>query len=463
MFERSRAVWLFTMTVAVSLLIACGGQNVTPINSEGNSLRHNSNRSAWGTYPLGYTPAYEIGAVQGPNNSIWLADVAQNVITEISTAGQTSTYNAGNFVFQCCSQPPATPPAEPVDIEMGPNNTTYYLASQGGYGVMAASGSTTLYKMECFFNLPSCAYPTIYAPTSSTMAVTSDGSAWSSGSGVPYGSASYVIRAQGANETLIPVPGGSRYENPPKFFALGPDGNVWFTDVNYLGRVNSSTNQLTTYAIPGSSGAFAGALTAGPDGNLWISHCNEPYDILYATVGGAISSIAVPPALGNLCEQGSHEIIAGPDDDIYFATGGYSISRINVKNHQFSKYNLVPTPRSGYGGVQTAALGADRNIWVFMVSYPDVYVLIRRIQSKTTPPKVTLKVDQSTTVTVKEAGYSKDYVDTTGSSSDCVDVSPSVSSGAFTFTAGSRAGKCYVSFADESGNDSVYVQVTVKR
>ncbi|HET6275366.1 MAG TPA: hypothetical protein VFE16_05425 [Candidatus Cybelea sp.] len=454
------AAWVFTLTLAVSILIACAGQNVTPSSSAEKPLRHDSKRSAWATYPLGYTAAFEISAVRGPNNSVWLADYTQNVITEISTTGQTETYGAGNFVLPEPSQTPATPPADPEDVEAGPNNNIYYLASYG-YGIMTASGSPTLYALGCLHI--SCS-PEFVAPTSSTIAVTPDGSAWTSGASDPYGSAAYVVRAQGGNETLIPVSIGSRYANPPKFLALGPDGNVWYTNYSaFIGRVNVNNNSVATYPIPspyGSSG-FPGALTAGPDGNLWISHCNTPYSVLYSTARGVVSGFGVPPQVGNLCVQGEHEIFAGPNQDIYFMNGGYFITRLNVKNRQFSAYNLVPTPKSGYGGVQTGTLGADGNIWVFMDTYPDVYVFTAKDIIKTSPVKVRLQENQSTTITVKEVGFSKNYLAPTYNS--CVVVTPSESSGAFTITAGNARESCYISFTDEDKNDTVYVPVTVTR
>jgi streptogramin lyase len=48
---------------------------------------------------------------------------------------------------------------------------------------------------------------------------------------------------------------------------LGPDGNLWFTSENAIGRISPSGTGLTMFPVP----AVPDQITAGPDGNLWFT------------------------------------------------------------------------------------------------------------------------------------------------------------------------------------------------
>jgi virginiamycin B lyase len=52
--------------------------------------------------------------------------------------------------------------------------------------------------------------------------------------------------------------------------ALGPDGNVWFTDLVTLGKVTPS-GRYTIYSRGFAEVNFLGGITAGPDGNMWFT------------------------------------------------------------------------------------------------------------------------------------------------------------------------------------------------
>ena len=57
----------------------------------------------------------------------------------------------------------------------------------------------------------------------------------------------------------------------PAGIAAGPDGNLWFTELegNQLGRITPS-GTITEFAIPTSHSGPVG-IAAGPDGNLWFT------------------------------------------------------------------------------------------------------------------------------------------------------------------------------------------------
>jgi virginiamycin B lyase len=56
--------------------------------------------------------------------------------------------------------------------------------------------------------------------------------------------------------------------------AMGPDGNLWFTENadNKIGRL-SVDGELTEYPIPPADSAPLG-IVAGPDGDLWFTESN---------------------------------------------------------------------------------------------------------------------------------------------------------------------------------------------
>jgi virginiamycin B lyase len=68
------------------------------------------------------------------------------------------------------------------------------------------------------------------------------------------------------DEFTVPTPASG-----PNAIALGPDGNLWFTEsnANQIGRV-TATGAFTEFAVP-TANASPQSITAGPDGNVWFT------------------------------------------------------------------------------------------------------------------------------------------------------------------------------------------------
>jgi virginiamycin B lyase len=64
---------------------------------------------------------------------------------------------------------------------------------------------------------------------------------------------------------LLPA-GGSK----PVGITAGPDGNMWFTVGNQVGKISPITGIITQYSISTANAGPYG-ITAGPDGNLWFT------------------------------------------------------------------------------------------------------------------------------------------------------------------------------------------------
>jgi virginiamycin B lyase len=58
--------------------------------------------------------------------------------------------------------------------------------------------------------------------------------------------------------------------NQPQGLAVGPDGNVWFTEqIGKIGRI-TPTGTISEFTIP-TIDSIPGSIAAGPDGNLWFT------------------------------------------------------------------------------------------------------------------------------------------------------------------------------------------------
>jgi streptogramin lyase len=114
------------------------------------------------------------------------------------------------------------------------------------------------------------------------------------------------LAASGAfTEYMIPMANST-----PVGIAIGPDGNIWFTDrgTNQVVRVTPA-GEFTHYPIP-TRNSDPGAITTGPDGNIWFVE-GYPGKLARVTTSGAIAEFAVP---GDNWLGG---IASGPDGNLW--------------------------------------------------------------------------------------------------------------------------------------------------
>jgi streptogramin lyase len=120
--------------------------------------------------------------------------------------------------------------------------------------------------------------------------------------------------------------------NNPYGIAAGPDGNLWFTNDNSIGRITPA-GVVSNFTDPTISGPQA--IAAGPDGNLWFTNVvypgyGEPQDSSIGRISpaGVVSSFTGPGISRPL------GIAAGPDGNLWFtnysnnSVGNNSIGRI---------------------------------------------------------------------------------------------------------------------------------------
>jgi streptogramin lyase len=138
----------------------------------------------------------------------------------------------------------------------------------------------------------------------------------------------------------------------PVGITAGPDGNLWFTEsVNQIGRITAS-GTVSAFATP-TAGSAPQDITAGPDGNLWFTESVN--QIGRITASGTITEFSIPTA-------GSRPrgITAGPDGNLWFTEYiGNNIGRIDPSTGHVTEFS-IPTAGSLPAGL---TLGLDGNLW----------------------------------------------------------------------------------------------------
>jgi virginiamycin B lyase len=143
-----------------------------------------------------------------------------------------------------------------------------------------------------------------------------------------------------AQFVLFPV---SDPVSEPGGICAGPDGNVWFTVGNQVGRITPA-GVVTRFDLP-TANAGPGDIVAGPDGNLWFL---EQTAGRLGRVGpaGAVTELPVPGA------GVGRSLIVGPDGALWFG----SIWRVSLSG-AFTQYPVSPASPNWL------ASGSDGNLW----------------------------------------------------------------------------------------------------
>jgi streptogramin lyase len=175
--------------------------------------------------------------------------------------------------------------------------------------------------------------------------------------GVPAADASVTISEFGT-PFLNSSPGG---------ITVGPDGNVWFTEVqgggDGLGSITPNRTGVPTFGNDDYAGTSSrlGNVTTGPDGNLWFTVLGSPWDeIGQMTPGGTLLNLW--PVTGYANNGVPPDIVAGPDGNLWFTEN--TVMAIG----QITPSGVITSFPAGLCGRVSAqpvdiAAGPDGNLW----------------------------------------------------------------------------------------------------
>jgi streptogramin lyase/putative cell wall-binding protein len=138
----------------------------------------------------------------------------------------------------------------------------------------------------------------------------------------------------------------------PNAIVAGPDGNLWFTGANGIGRINPATGAIqifSTGAAPYDSPTF---LTVGPDKNLWFT-------FIFAHAVGRITPAGVVTIFTAGISGDTVAITSGADGNLWFteSTYGGSIGRITPAG----VVTEFPAPLAT--NAVSIVAGPDGNVW----------------------------------------------------------------------------------------------------
>jgi streptogramin lyase/putative cell wall-binding protein len=136
----------------------------------------------------------------------------------------------------------------------------------------------------------------------------------------------------------------------PTFLTVGPDKNLWFTLIfaHAVGRITPAG--VVTIFTAGISGDTV-AITSGADGNLWFTESTYGGSIGRITPAGVVTEFPAPLATGAL------SIVAAPDGNVWYdGYGSRNIGRVTPAG----VVTAFPTPTEG-GGQLT--VGPDGALW----------------------------------------------------------------------------------------------------
>jgi streptogramin lyase len=160
------------------------------------------------------------------------------------------------------------------------------------------------------------------------------------------------LPATGITEfTPLPTAGSQ-----PDAVTVGPDGNLWFTEVGRVSQIGRMASDGTLLGeTPLASNSLPAAITVGPDGNIWFTEQNGNKIGRVNTSGTLLGETVIPTP--NSQPLG---IMIGPDGELWFVEyGGNKIGRIATDGTILSE-TFIPTTNSFPVGI---TMGPDGNMW----------------------------------------------------------------------------------------------------
>jgi virginiamycin B lyase len=151
-----------------------------------------------------------------------------------------------------------------------------------------------------------------------------------------------------ASAQFVLFPVAAEPGNGPRGICSGPDGNVWFTVANRVGRMTPS-GALVEFELP-IANSRPGDIVTGSDGDLWFLEENARM-VGRISPTGSITEYPIPAA-----NAAPRQIVVGADTAIWFSD---FIRRSIWRMDSPGSFTEYPTSAESYG----LAAGSDGNLW----------------------------------------------------------------------------------------------------
>jgi virginiamycin B lyase len=265
-------------------------------SSDGNMWFTNSNRNSVSRItPDGLITEFKIPTTSsGPGDLVLGPD--GNLWFPESGAGKIASINPeGSFTELAI---PASGSAK-NDIVFGPDGAIWFPERKDAIGRMTLDGTLTEYPVPLVPN----ANWTTEQPEG--IAIGPDGNLWFTDGG------GGDIARMGLTGTITQFTLPTRGIGP-RSIAVGGDGNLWFGEESYrLGRITPS-GVITELQLP--TGDQPGRFASAPDGNLWLTvGVGNEGNILRISPDGVITKFLIPTENGK-----ATDVAVGPDGKVWF-------------------------------------------------------------------------------------------------------------------------------------------------
>jgi virginiamycin B lyase len=335
--------------------------------NRGNStIGRISTAGALSSYPeaAGALPYLNPAAITtGPDGAVWFSagstvsrmDTATHAVTSrpTSVAGRptcttpsTIASGAGSSIWYGCSgrvlgHVPMTsgnPVTQigldtPQSLVVGPDGNTWYVNGAGSIGKVTPTGAITNYYDVRLVHPWSI--------------VTRGTSLWFT----DYGARAIGRITTAGTVTMYPLPGVPGNYPGPYDLANGPDGRLWFTAGNEIGKFDTGTQDVTRFPVTGS---FGGIAASPSDHALWVTN-QTTKSLQRITTAGAVTDSVTAPWI-----TGPGGITQGLDNhSIWFTAGAWTtLGSIDTVTRKATEHT-----NAALGAAQSIAAGPDGAVW----------------------------------------------------------------------------------------------------
>lgn len=418
--------------VAISLifmfLAGCSshttGPNVANFSVTPQALQQQGG-GPWLSFPMGGSRIIEAGEsiAAGFDGNIWVCDSAS--VDRVDMAGAVTS-----FAVPSCS-----------GITRDPNGHLYFRESPSQLGTVDASGNIGSLGLDGG------------VPPQSTLASDAQGNLWAGSGEIEKIDSSGHVTA----EDLVYPPGvGGTITG----LVYGSDGEMWFScltagnqGVPCIGEISLDMSAYQIWLLPGVSNPIAAS-----DNGIWFFEGDSIARMDPGTKAIATYSLSQTYNV-DWGTQATPALLA-------FVTRGRQLLQFDIKTHAIAGKPLIAGMVDGTHSFVT--LGPDKNLWIgtdvegpakfhFQETTLDVFIL----RAMTTVPTIiSLKVDQTSPLSVAEKHYMNPTFTAVTSNALIATVAPGNNAQSFVVTALS-SGNCDITVSDRLGN-SIAVPVSVQ-